>query len=128
MYDIRLYIIISKNGRFFCKIFAILPMKIFPHILFGLLHFFPQLSCGHPQHAAAEGGQLHQAIGGCHSDRVVAADLVSQSLDIGIGGLPLLGIHHLDVVKLEFFSGVSLLLVAVEHHHQPAFGEAHVAA
>ena len=90
-------------------------------------HFLVKLPGGHPQHAASEGGQLHQTVGGRHPDGVVPANLMSQRFNVSIGGLTFLGVDHLNVVELALFAGVTLLLVAVKYHHQAAFGEARVA-
>ena len=56
-----------------------------PHFASGGIHRFPQLPGGHSQHAAAEGTQLHQRVRGCHPYRIVAADLIRQGFNVGLG-------------------------------------------
>ena len=93
------------------------------HLLFGNVHFCFQLPGGHSQHTTAEGTELHQGIGGGYANGIVAADLVSQRLDILVCSDAFLGVNHLDVVQLPLFADASLVFVAVKDHHQTALGE-----
>ena len=96
---------------------------MFSHFLPGDFHFLFQFPGRHAQNAAAERTKLHQRVGGCHANSVVVADFSCQSFDVSIRGLAFLGIDHLDVVELALFAGISLLLPAVENHHQAALGK-----
>ena len=55
---------------------------------------------------------------------MVAAQVVGGLFDIGVGGLGLLGVHHIDAVVLLHRAGVALHLVGVEDQNDLALAVA----
>ena len=101
---------------------------MFLHFFMSGFYFQLQFSCGHTQHTGAQTAQLHQRIGRGHTDIVVIADFRHQRFDIGITGFALFCVDHLNIVELALLAKVTLLLVAIKHHHKAAFGKACVTA
>ena len=111
------------------------------HFFGGPGDLFFQLPGGHTKHAASQGAELHQGIGGGYPHLVVSANLPDKGLDVGIRRLVFLGVDHLQIVKMPLFSRISLScvslrcdlsrisrdFVAVKYHHRPALGVAGVA-
>ena len=53
-----------------------------PHFFLRSKDGFLQFPGGHPQNTGAQAGQLHQRVGGCYPDAVVAADFAKEGFDI----------------------------------------------
>ena len=63
---------------------------------------------------------LLQIIRGRHTHAALLAQLVGGALDVGVGGLRLLGVDHADAADRLHRAGVALDLVGVEHQNDHA--------
>ena len=76
----------------------------------------------------AQNDHLLQAVGGGHPHPVVPAELVSGALNVHVGGLRLLGVHHVQVPQLLHRSFAAPDLVGVKDHDDPTVSPALVVA
>ena len=64
----------------------------------GLLHLGPEGPGGQAQGSVAQDDSLLHAVGGGHPHPMVLPQVIGGLFDIGVGGLRLLGVHHIDAV------------------------------
>ena len=77
--------------------FLVEPADDLGNLFVDPLHLAEQLGGGHPQNAAAQGGELDQSVGGRDADGVIFSDLVCQRFDILIGTLSLLRVNDAEI-------------------------------
>src|SRR5699024_11988173 len=81
-----------------------------------LVRLIFQFGGGHALGPVAQNDHLLQAVGGGHPHPVVPAELVSGALNVHVGGLRLLGVHHIQVPQLLHGPLAALDLVGVKDH------------
>ena len=99
-----------------------------PHLLLRGLDLLPEGAGGHPQRPGPQNDELLCGVGGDHPGAVVLGDAVGGLLDVHVGGLRLLGVHHVQVVVAFHRAHAPLHLVGVEHQNGHALAVGGVVA